>query len=72
MNLPLTLEQRHELLRYLEANFEAYAGRVLKILPKAGGSPVPLLLNNAQAFLHRKVEQQLRDTGRVRALVLKP
>jgi hypothetical protein len=71
LNEPLTLQQKLELLRYLSTDFEAYASRVLKILPKAGGAPVPLVLNNAQAFLHRKIQQQLAETGRVRALVLK-
>jgi hypothetical protein len=42
----------------------------LKIRPKAGGL-VPLILNRVQLEIHARLEQQLRDTGRVRALILK-
>ena len=55
----------------LKDDLEHYAPRCLKILPYEGGSPVPFDFNDSQRFLHARLEQQLRDKGRVRALVLK-
>ncbi len=47
-----------------------YAEHCLKIRPKAGGL-VPLVFNGVQLNVHERLEAQLRDTGRVRALILK-
>jgi len=66
----LSAEQRLRLASIL-ADFEQYAPKYLKILPKIGGAPVPLMFNDAQRFLHSKLEQQRRDLGKVRAIVLK-
>ena len=55
--------------RLLE-DFPYYAAHVLKIRPKAGGL-VPLALNRVQIEVHERLEAQLRDAGRVRALILK-
>lgn len=55
----------------LATDYPLFARSILRIAPKAGGAPVPLLLNEAQMHLHRLVEQQREGTGRVRALVLK-
>ena len=46
-----------------------YAEHCLKIRPKAGGL-VPLILNRVHREVHDRIEAQLRDTGKVRALVL--
>lgn len=59
-----------ELRRLFATDFAAYAPRHLKIRDKAGNI-VPLELNFAQRHIHAKVEQQLRETGKVRAVVLK-
>jgi len=47
-----------------------FAEHCLKIRPKAGGL-VPLGFNRVQLEVHERLEAQLRDTGRVRALILK-
>ncbi len=51
-------------------NFEYYSPKCLKIRPKAG-SLIPLVLNQAQKYLHAIAERQLAETGRIRILVLK-
>jgi hypothetical protein len=51
-------------------DFEFYAPRALWIKPKVG-KPHPLKLNRAQEYLHGRLEQQLEETRKVRALVLK-
>lgn len=67
----LTPERRREIELHLARNFEDYSARILRVLPKAGGNPVPFLLNDAQRFLHAKIEEQRRSIGKVRAIVLK-
>ena len=42
----------------------------LTIRPKSGAL-APLILNRAQEFIHRRLDAQARETGRVRALILK-
>lgn len=54
----------------LKEDFGHYAPRCLKIRTKAGGVE-PFALNRSQRYLHDRLEDQLRKTGRVRALVLK-
>lgn len=39
--------------------------------PYEGGEPVPFVFNRSQRILHERLEQQLREHGRVRAIVLK-
>lgn len=58
-----------ELLRQF-GDFGFYAPRALWIKPKVG-RPAPLRLNRAQQYLHDRLEAQLEQTGKVRALVLK-
>src|SRR4051812_18856164 len=58
-------------IRRLSTDFEFYAPRVLKIKPKGGGRPTALQLNKAQLAIHRRLEAQLAEKGRVRALILK-
>ncbi|RMH45468.1 MAG: hypothetical protein D6694_04680 [Gammaproteobacteria bacterium] len=59
-----------ERLRRLVSDFEFYAPRCLRIKNKPG-EIVPLNLNRAQQYIHRKLEEQRKKTGRVRALILK-
>lgn len=51
-------------------DFEAYAAACLKIRTKSG-DVAPLLLNRSQQFLHDRLEAQRKETGKVRAIVLK-
>lgn len=56
--------------RRLRDDFGHYASKALLIRTKAG-LVVPFVMNEAQRYLHERIEQQLADTGRIRALVLK-
>lgn len=68
-----TSASEEEKIRYrLMTDFPHYSEKCLKIRPKdPTGGNVPLALNQAQAFLHRALERQQKETGKVRALVLK-
>lgn len=63
-------DQRLENLRRLRTDFETYAARCLRIRTKTGKT-VPLVLNQAQRYIHDRLEEQKAETGKVRALVLK-
>lgn len=71
MNQPLTIEQKTAITRQLMTDLNIFGRRILKIRPKAGGQPVPLIMNEAQWHLHRKIEEQRLSIGRIRAIVLK-
>src|SRR5579883_82344 len=58
-------ELAHELAR----DFERFAP-LLTIRPKSGAL-APLILNRAQRFIHGRLDAQQRETGCVRALILK-
>ncbi len=69
-----------KVLQELHVNFPLYARKCLKIrLKKAVLNPetgikekiVPFILNKAQEHIHFKLEQQSKDKGYVRALLLK-
>lgn len=64
-------EQKIANLRRMAQDFYFYSRHCLKILTKAGGKPSQLVLNDAQRYLHERVEAQLKETGRVRVLILK-
>ena len=55
--------------RELERDLTRFA-TVLTIRPKSGAL-ARLILNRAQQFIHGRLDAQLRETGRVRALILK-
>lgn len=57
-------------LQRLRTDFGYYASALLKVRTKEG-LIAPFVLNQAQLFLHARLEQQRAETGRVRALVLK-
>jgi hypothetical protein len=63
-------ERELRIRRRLRENFEAYAERCLKIRAKSG-SVQKFEFNRAQRFIHARLEDQLRRTGKVRALILK-
>jgi hypothetical protein len=57
-------------LAHLRDEFPYYAPKCLKIKNKAK-QIVPLRLNRAQEYVHQRLEEQMKATGKVRALVLK-
>ena len=59
-----------EILHKMRMDFSFYAARALRIRTKHAGMQ-PFLFNRAQRYLHQRVEEQLRRTGRVRILALK-
>ena len=54
----------------LKDDFEFYARNCLKIRTKTGGL-LPLVLNEAQQYIHARLEEQLKKTGKIRAILLK-
>lgn len=67
----MSLSDRERAIRQrLKDEFPHYAPRCLKIRTKAG-SIEPFALNDAQDYLHLRLEMQRRQTGKVRALILK-
>lgn len=63
-------EREKEIRKRLRDDFPHYSSRCLKIRTKAG-TVEPFTLNKAQQYLHDRLEQQLAETGKVRALILK-
>lgn len=61
---------KHQVLNKLHNDFSYYAKSALDIRTKAGEIS-KLELNEAQHILHEVVERQLRETGRVRVIILK-
>lgn len=49
----------------------AFLSIATKGLGKSGAGLEPLILNKAQLYIHRRLEDQLRVTGKIRALILK-
>lgn len=62
--------QAKQRLQHLRQNLEAYSAHLLKIADKQGIT-TPFLWNHAQRHVHQQLEQQLAETGKVRALILK-
>lgn len=66
-----SLDEREKgIRRKLRDEFPHYAAKCLKIRTKAG-TVEPFGLNVAQQYLHGRLERQLIETGKVRALILK-
>lgn len=62
---------KHKLIRKkLRDDFEFYAKNSLFIRTKSDGV-LPFELNKAQLYIHERIEEQRRITGRVRAICLK-
>jgi hypothetical protein len=57
-------------LRLLSNNLEVYSAHCLKILDKSGDK-LPFVFNQAQRYVDERLNKQLADTGKVRALILK-
>ena len=54
----------------LKDDFAFYARNCLQIRTKDSGLQ-PFYLNEAQKYIHSRLEQQIKDTGKVRAILLK-
>lgn len=67
---PRMSEKEKQIRQRLKNDFEHYALKCLKIRSKSG-SVMPFIMNRAQRHLHERLEIQLKETGKVRALVLK-
>lgn len=66
-----SLSDRERAIRQrLKDDFSHYAAKCLRIRTKAG-TIEPLVLNAAQLYIHERLEKQLAETGKVRALILK-
>lgn len=59
----------------LREDYAYYAPRCLRIITKPDehgqSAIVPFAFNAAQRYIHKKIEEQRRDTGMVRAIILK-
>ena len=60
-----------EKIDYLRTNLPEYAQRYLKIRPKDGGAPVPLVFNEAQMRLHCFIEDMVKAKQLVRVAICK-
>jgi hypothetical protein len=67
--MPLSDRER-AIYQRLKDDFEHFATKCLRIRTKSGAIE-PLTLNKAQKYLHDRLEKQLLETGKVRALILK-
>lgn len=68
--LSLTPSQRQQIVSHLKTDFAYFAERQLLIRAKTG-ELVPLKLNKAQQYLLKRIQDQIRRTGKVRLAVLK-
>jgi hypothetical protein len=57
-------------LQLLRDKLEVYSAHCLKVKPKVGPL-VPFIWNKAQHFIHRAIEEQIKEQGFVRSIVLK-
>jgi hypothetical protein len=62
--------QIEDVAKKLKGSFPLYAKNILRIVTKTG-EITPLKLNPGQVAIHQQLEAQLKETGRIRALVLK-
>lgn len=74
-NSPITQEQFISAYADYVADLPLYCERFLKILSKEtvgkSGGMIPFTMNKAQLYIHKKLEEQRRATGKVRAIILK-
>ena len=64
--------QRRKKLAEYEENFELFSKEQIKILTKDSSKGfVPFEFNEAQRIVNKKIDEQLKETGRVRAIILK-
>jgi len=64
--------KKRERLAFYKTNFKAFAAEQIKILPKDSSKGFqPFEFNAAQDIVNEAIEKQLRETGRVRVIILK-
>ena len=63
-------DREREIRQRLKDDFEHYAPLCLRIRTKSG-KIAPFTLNRAQRYIHERLQDQLRTSGSVRALILK-
>lgn len=72
---PKHLQEKQERIKALHKRLEEddvfYFKKCLKIIGKTGGEAIPLELNRAQMYAHNLIEDQLKRTGKVRAIIIK-
>ena len=68
--MALLTEKELQIRLKLKNDFQHYAYKCLKIRTKPG-EIVNFALNKAQIYLHSRLEQQKKEKGRVRAIILK-
>jgi hypothetical protein len=66
----MNVDDREFALLAVIENLEVHAAHCAKIKDK-GGNLVPFIFNRAQMYVHEQLEKQKRETGKVRALILK-
>lgn len=66
----MTEQEQIEALGVLAEDLEVFCAHCLKIKTKTG-EMVPFFWNDSQRIVHEKLEKQRRETGKVRALILK-
>lgn len=67
---PLMDDRKKRIRQRLKDDFEHFALKCLKIRTKSGAVE-PFIMNKAQRYLHERLEDQLLEIGKVRALILK-
>ena len=71
LNLLREIKRREKLAQY-KSDFASFATEQIKILPKDSSKGfVPFQFNAAQKIIDDKLAEQLKTTGRVRAIILK-
>lgn len=63
-------ENEIRIRKLLRDDFEHYASKCLRIRTKSGQIE-HLILNEAQRYIHKRIEEQRAKTGKVRAIILK-
>lgn len=66
--LPPDLQRVHD---RLDTELEYFFDRAPLMIKDKEGHVIPFLLNKAQRYIHKRLEEQLKKMGRVRALILK-
>jgi hypothetical protein len=64
----VNIDTTHKLL---QNNLPFFARHALKIKDKETGVTQPFIFNTAQEFLHKEIEKQKKEEGRVRIIILK-
>ena len=63
-------DREKAIFQKLKDDFAHYSTKCLRIRTKAG-TVTPFKINRSQRYLHERLEEQLKRTGKVRAIVLK-